>query len=339
MLLPLIRRLASCACAGAILLASLSARAEVSQVRLSKGFGVHYLPMYVIEHEKLLEKQAAKAGLGTVTTTWSVIDGGNLINDAMLSGALDIASIGVPGFLTLWAKAKGNPRIEVVGLSAVSLGSMYLNTRSPNIKTLRDFTEADRIALPGIKTSYAAVVLQMMVAKTFGDDNYAKLDPLTVGLPYPEAVATLLSGKTEINAHVASPPFSFIELDHPGIHRVFNSADVFGPTMVIMTHTTRVFYERNPKLSAAFIAAADEATAMIARDKRAAARMYNDLATVKSSEADILRILNDPDTRFTSTPQGFMLFADFMQRVGTIKTKPETWKDAFVAEIGDRPGN
>jgi NitT/TauT family transport system substrate-binding protein len=323
----------------AVLLCGPAVRAEVSEVRISKGYGVHFMPMYVIEHEKLLEKQAAKMGLGQIKTTWSIIDGGNLINDAMLSGSLDIASIGVPGFLTLWAKAKGTPRLEVIGLSAVSLGSMYLNTSKPDIKTLADFTSADKIALPGIKTSYAAVVLQMMVAKQFGDANYAKLDPLTVGMPYPEAVAAMLSGKTEIDAHVASPPFSFLELDHPGIHRVFNSAEVFGPTMVIMTHTTRSFYEKNPKLSAAFIAAVGEAAEIIAKDKRAAARMYNDMATVKTSEDEILRILNDPDTHFTSTPQGFMLFAEFMHRVGTIKVKPDSWKDAFVPEIGDRPGN
>ncbi|HEX9465457.1 MAG TPA: ABC transporter substrate-binding protein [Alphaproteobacteria bacterium] len=315
------------------------ARAEVNEVRISKGFGVHYLPMYVIQHEKLVEKHAAAAGLGHVTVQWPTIDGGNVINDAMLAGALDIASLGVPGFLTLWAKAKGNPRLEVVGLSAISLGSMYLNTRNPRINSLRDFTEADKIAMPGIKTSYAAVVLQMMVAKEFGEQNYDKLDPLTVGLPYPEAVTALLSGKTEIDAHVASPPFSFMELDNKNIHRVFNSADVFGPTLVIMAHTTRAFYEKNPKLSAAFIAAATEATQLIAKDKRAAARMYNDLATVRSSEDEILRILNDPDTRFTTTPDGFMLFADFMYRVGTIKQKPAAWTDAFVPELASLPGH
>ena len=323
-------------CAIAVL-SSAAARAEVSEVRISKGFGVHYMPMYIIQHEKLLEKHAAAAGLGKVSVQWPTIDGGNVINDAMLSGSLDIASLGVPGFLTLWAKAKGNPRLEVVGLSAISLGSMYLNTRNPSVKTLRDFTGSDKIAMPGIKTSYAAVVLQMMVAKEFGEQNYDKLDPLTVGMPYPEAVAALLSGKTEINSHVASPPFSFMELDNKGIHRVFNSADVFGPTLVIMAHTTRSFYEKNPKMSAAFIAAAKEATEIIAKDKRAAARMYNDLATVKTSEDEILRILNDPDTRFTTTPEGFMLFADFMQRVGTIKLKPADWTEAFVPELAKQP--
>ena len=88
------------------------ARAEVSEVRISHGFGVLYLPLMVMASEKLLEKNAMAAGLGEVKATYLVLDGGNVINDAMLSGALDIASIGVPGFLTLWAKAKDNPALD-----------------------------------------------------------------------------------------------------------------------------------------------------------------------------------------------------------------------------------
>lgn len=183
------------------------ARAESGEIRISKGYGIHYLPLYVMQHDQLLEQAARQAGLGNIKVSWPVIDGGNNINDAMLAGALDIAALGVPGFLTLWGKAKGNARLEVIGLAGVGAGSLYLNTRNPDIKTLKDFTAADKIALPGIKTSYAAFILQMVVAKEFGDENYAKLDPLTVGMPYPEATAALLSGKTEIDAHVASPRF------------------------------------------------------------------------------------------------------------------------------------
>src|SRR5476651_1499922 len=103
-----------------------SARAEVSEVRISRGFVVLYLPLMVMESEKLLEKHARAAGLREVKATYLVLDGGNVINDAMLSGALDIASIGVAGFLTLWAKAKDNPAIEIRGLSGMSSSSLYL---------------------------------------------------------------------------------------------------------------------------------------------------------------------------------------------------------------------
>ena len=136
-----------------------------------------------------MQKHAAAAGLGDVKVEYLLVDGGNHINDAMLAGTLDIASIGTGGYLVMWAKTKGNAKLEVIGLGAAASGGMILATRNPAVKSLRDFTEKDRIAVPGIKTSLGAILLHMAAAKEFGDENYAKLDPLTVGLPHPDAVA------------------------------------------------------------------------------------------------------------------------------------------------------
>ena len=54
---------------------------------------------------------------------------------------------------------------------------------------------------------------------------------------------------------------------------------------------------------------------------------------------ELMRVLNDPDLKYTQTPQGVMTYANFMHRVGMIKLKPETWKDVFVGEIGNLAGN
>jgi len=315
------------------------AHAEVSEVRMSRGFGVLYLPLMVMESEKLLEKQAKAMGLGDVKATYLVLDGGNVINDAMLSGALDIASIGVAGFVTLWAKAKDNPAVEVRGLSGMSSSSLYLMTRNPNVKSLKDFTDKDRIAVPGIKTSLPAVILQMATAKELGDANYAKLDPITVGLPHPEALTVLLSGRGEINSHMASPPFSYIEDATPGLHRVINSVDVLGNITLDMTYTTRKFFEANPKLCAAYIAAMNEANALIAKDKKKAADIYITIGKQKSSADEIVKILSDPNSKFSTVPDGTMKYAEFMSRVGTIKAKPASWKDLFFPPIYSTPGS
>jgi len=323
----------------AVLAAPPSARGEASALRVSKGFGIHYLPLYVMEGQKLVEKHAARAGLGDVKVSYRLIDGGNVINDAMLSGALDIASIGVPGFLTLWDKARAIAGREVIGLSGVGGGSVWLMTRNPNVKTLTDFTDKDRIAVPGIKTSFVAVVLQMAAAQAFGPENYAKLDHLTVGIPHPDALAAMLSGRTEITAHFCSPPFSYIEQDAPGIHRVVNSADVLGALTIIMSYTTRKFADANPKLAQAFVAALDEASAFIAANKREAARIYIDLAATKPKEDELMRMLDDPDTHYTVAPEGVMKYAEFMHRIGTLKAKPASWKDFFFAAVHDRPGS
>jgi NitT/TauT family transport system substrate-binding protein len=320
-------------------IAAPAARAEASVVRISYGFGILYLPLMVMDREHLLEKHAKAAGLPDVKVEWKTFDGGNVINDAMLSGALDIAGIGVPGFLTLWAKAKDNPQIEVRGLTGMSSSSMYLMTRNPAVKKLADFTDKDRIAVPGIKTSLPAVLLHMAAAKEFGDANYARLDPITVGLPHPDALAVMLSGKGEIDSHMASPPFSYIEAESPALHRVFNSVDLLGNITLDMTFSTRRFVEANPKLAAAFVAAMQEACAMIAADRRKAAQVYNDVRKSKQPVEDTLKILEDPNSKFSAVPLGTMRYAEFMSRIGTIKAKPASWKDLFFPAIQPAQGS
>ncbi len=331
--------LAQCLAVIAGFVISAPAWAEVNQLRVSRGFGAAYLPLYVMDAQKLVQKHAAAAGLGEVKVDYLLVDGGNHINDAMLAGTIDIASTGTGGYLVLWAKTKGNPKLEVIGLGASASGGMVLTTRNPAVKTLRDFTEKDRIAVPGIKTSLGAILLHMAVAKEFGDENYTKLDPLTVGLAYPDAVAAMLSGKSEITAHMASPPFSFIELDSPGIHKVFNSVDVVGQVTTIMAFTTQQFAAANPKITSAFVAALKEATEFSATKKEEAAKIYLQTAKVKMTHDELMRVLNDPDLKYSLTPQGVMTYANFMHRVGMIKVKPETWKDVFVSDIGALPGN
>src|SRR5208282_617072 len=156
----------------------------------------------------------------------------------------------------------------------------------------------------------------------FGDANYAKLDPITVALPHPDALAVMLSGKSEINSHMASPPFSYVEDATPGVHRVLSTVDILGNITLDMTYTSRRFYEANPKLCVAFIAALNEADTLIARDRNRAAAIYLAVSKQKTSPEEIVKILSDPNSRFSIIPDGTMKYAEFMARVGTIKAKP-----------------
>jgi NitT/TauT family transport system substrate-binding protein len=314
-------------------------RAAEQEVRLSHGYGIHYLPMMVIRDQKLLEKHAAKAGLGTVSTTWRILDGGSTINDAMLSGALDIAGTGAPGFITLWAKARNVPTASVVGVTALGAGALWLNTNKASIKTLRDFGPGDKIAVPGIKTSFAAIVLQMACAKEFGLENYAKLDPLTVSLPHPDAFAALTSGKTEVDAHFASPPFSNEELTFPNVHRVISTADMLGPITIDVSYAPRRFADANPGLISAFIAAMDEADAFIAADRKGAAEAFVRVSGVKMPAPLIDTMLADPETKFTTAPDGVMAYANFLAAAGLIKVKPASWSELFVPQMSGRAGS
>ncbi|MGI0133651.1 MAG: ABC transporter substrate-binding protein, partial [Candidatus Micrarchaeaceae archaeon] len=305
--------------------------AETQNVRISKGFGIAYLPFMVMEHDHLIKKHAKTIGLGDIKVTWATIDGGNNINDAMLSGALDFASIGIPAFVTLWSKTQGTAQ-EVEGVAALTTMAMYLNTRNPKLKTVRDLTSKDRIAVPGIKTSAAAMLLQMRAAQVFGPEHYTKLDPLTVAVPHPTAVAALLSGGGEIDTHFASPPFSYMEIADPKIHTIIDSDAILGgPATLIMAYSTTRFHKANPKTYSAFLTALEEAETIINRDKKAAATIYVKMSKTKASVNSTYKIITDPKNVFTTTPQEIMKYVDVMEHVGLIKpkSKPQSWKDLF----------
>lgn len=315
------------------------AHAEVNRLRVSHGYGILYLPLIVMRDQKMMEKQAEKAGLGTMSMEWQTLDGGNVINDAMLAGSLDIAGTGSPGFITLWAKARGIPRAEVIGVSGMSTCALVLNANRPHLKTLADFTPNDKIALPGIKTSLAAVVLQMLVAKQFGAENYAKLDPMTVGLPHPEAAQALLSGKTEIAAHFASPPFSIIELNNPSIHKVIAASDVLGDSTLDVIFAPKRFVDANPRTMQVFLAALDEANEFISKDPMAAAQAFNRITRTTATDDDVVKMIKDPDTRFSATPHGVLEYSRFMHSVGTVRSRADSWKDLFMPALHDRQGS
>jgi NitT/TauT family transport system substrate-binding protein len=324
--------------AGALLsVASPAARAELAEIKVAKQYGISYLPLMLMEDQKLIEKYAKANGVD-VSVSWATFAGGNVMNDVMLSNSLQFASGGVAPLVTLWAKTRGNIDVKAVG--AINSIPLYLNTRNPNVKTIKDFTEKDRIALPAVKVSIQAITLQMACEKAFGEGQQGRLDPLTVTLSHPDAQTALLSGKSEITAHFGSPPFQYQQLRNPAIHTVLNSYEVLGgPATFNVVWTTSKFRNENPKLYEAFVKALDDATAQINNDKRAAAEAYLRISKDKDSVADILAMLDDPNIVFTTTPQNVMKYVDFMYRVGAIKTKPDSWKDLFFPNAQALPGS
>jgi NitT/TauT family transport system substrate-binding protein len=281
----------------------------------------------IMEDQKLIEKHAKASGID-VKVDWSKFASGAVMNDALLSGNLQFASGGVAPFTTLWAKTRSN--LDVKAVAAINSMPLYLVTNNPKVKTLKDFTDKDKIALPAVKVSIQAVTLQMAAEKAFGAGQEHKLDHLTVSMSHPDGETALLSGKSEITAHLSSPPFQYQELEHKGMHRVLNSYDVLGgPATFNVVWTTAKFHDENPKVYAAFVAALDEATAQINGNKRAAAETYLRISKDKDSLDDILKMLNDPEIKYTTTPNNVMKYVDFMHKIGSIKVKPDSWKDMF----------
>ncbi len=275
-----------------------TAGAEVSEVRLAQQFSMGYMQFAIMERNQLIEKHAKAAGLGEIKVFWDRFNGPNFMNDALLAGKVDYVSGGVPGLITLWEKTVGTP-LEVRGVSALSSQPFLLNSRSPNIKSIRDFTDKDRIALPSIKTSVQAVTLQMAAAQLFGDANYGKYDNLTVSMSPPDSTVALLSGASEINNVFSVPPFQFQQLERPGIHTILNSFDVMGGAHTFtVIWTTSKFREANPKTYKAVLAALQEATEILNKDKRAAAQMWIEQTKSNLTVDWLYKIVSSPQVQF-----------------------------------------
>jgi ABC-type nitrate/sulfonate/bicarbonate transport system substrate-binding protein len=90
------------------------ALAEVREVRIAQQFGVAYLPLMVMRHEKLIERQAEKIGIGPLKVTWTTFGSGADMNVALISRTLDFASGGIAPVLQVW------DRTEAILLSRAS---------------------------------------------------------------------------------------------------------------------------------------------------------------------------------------------------------------------------
>ena len=317
--------------------ASGPAVAEVGEVKLVSQYGIGYMQLTLMKADKLVEKHLAKAGLNA-KVTWSTVGAGAAANDALLAGGLHFASGGTGPALILWDRTRGN--VDVRGVAALSSMPNLLVTRNPAVKTIKDFTDKDRIAMAGAGSSVQTIYLQMAVSKEYGIDQFKKLNPLMVSLPHPEGLRALLSGAGEITAQFTSPPFQNTALENPNIRTVLNSYDIMGgPNTFLMVWATGKFRAENPKTFRAVVDAMKDATDAINADKKRAAETYVKEGSGKEAVDKILGLMNDPQVKYTLAPERLLPYAEFMHRIGTLKNKPASWKDLFFPEVHDLPGS
>jgi NitT/TauT family transport system substrate-binding protein len=311
--------------------------AAEGRIRIAEQFGIAFLPLHVLRDQQLIEKQGKALGFD-ITVEWAKLSGGASMNDGLLSGSIDIASAGIGPVLTIWDRTKGAGDVKAVA----ALGSLpsFLVTRNPNIKTLKDFTRADKIALPAVGVSVQAKALQIAAEQEFGVGRHGAMDDITVSLAHPDATAALLSGSTEITAHFSNPPFQYQALKDPGVHRVLSSYDVLGGRATSnVVYATSKFRDDNPRTYAAFLAALKQAVAWINTNKAAAAETYIRVEKSKLDPLLIRSIVEDPDVLYTITPERTFPYAEFLARTGGIKNKVTSWKDYFFPDIHDLAGN
>ncbi len=317
--------------------AALPARAE-GRLRIAEQFGIVYLLLNVAQDQGLIEKQGKAHGLD-IKVEFVKLSGGAAVNEALLSGSIDVAGAGVGPLLTIWDRTVG--RQNVRGIASLGNIPYYLTSINPAVKTIADFTDKDRIALPAVGVSVQSRILQLASAQLWGDAQYNRLDKNQVAIPHPEATAAIIKGGTEITAHFGNPPFQEQGLaGNPAAHIVLKSYDVLGgPASATVLYSTEKFRKDNPKTYKAFVDALAEAAQLVRSDPERAADIF--IRTNKSGidRKLLLGIIKSPEVDYKLTPQHTYALAEFMHRVGAIKNKPVSARDSFFDDAHNARAN
>ena len=316
--------------------AAASAQAE-GRISVAQQFGIGYLILDVVQDQKLIEKHGKAQGLD-IQVEWSQISGATAMNEALLAGSLDVVSAGVPPMLTLWDRTKGRQNVKAVA----ALGSLpnYLLTNNPKVKTIRDLSDKDRIAVPAAGTGFQSRTLQIETAKVFGKDDFKRFDSISVSLAHPDATAALIAGGSEVTTHFSSAPFYYQALENRNVRKVLSSYDVLGgPATFNVLYTTQKFHDENPKTYKAFYAALVEAAQFIKADKQKAADTFIRVQKSKLPRELVRKIVEDPENDFTVSPHRSFVYADELHKLGVLKNKAGSWKDYFFEEAFAQPGS
>ncbi|MBV2181004.1 MAG: ABC transporter substrate-binding protein [Castellaniella sp.] len=325
-------------CAAAAAFGGAAMAQEAHEIMITKQPSILYLPALVMEKQGLIEKAAAQEGVTGLKVNWRSFSGGGAATDALLSGNVQIVNSGLGNMLLLWDRTKG----QVKGIATNSALPEDLVTRNPKIHSLKDYGPKDKIAVPTVRVSTQALLLQMAAAQIFGPDQWSRLDANTVQMGHPDAAAMLANANGEVGSHFGAPPYSYRELKTvPNAHVVIRSTDIVkGGLSQSTLFTTTKFADANPKIIQAVLTASQQAIDYIKAHTRESVDIYRELSGDKTSPEELMDLLAQPGMMdYTTQPLGSMKFAEHMHKVGILKTMPTKWTDYFLPASASLNGN
>jgi NitT/TauT family transport system substrate-binding protein len=309
------------------------------QVKIGIGYGLAFLPIYICEDLKLVEKYAKPLHLD-VRASYPRFLGAAAVQDAIASGAIDMGPFGVAPLLTAWEKARSadNARDQIFAVSGMTTLPLALLSDQPNVRSIADLRVGDRIAMPTL-SSPQMYVLEMASEKIFG--QYDQLRRQVVELTPADALAALFGGGGPVTAYFASPPFTEIGLKDVSVHQILSSEEVIGgKASFLILGATRTYIEAHPKIPQVVDAAMDEAARIIRDDPRRAAQIYLAHEPSKALDAaDIQAVLTANKDEFGSAVEGTQVFADFLGEHRELKTPPRSWKDIVAPALLNSPSS
>jgi NitT/TauT family transport system substrate-binding protein len=303
-------------------------------VNIGIGFGLAFLPIYICEDLKLVEKHAKELHLD-VKASYQRFLGAGPVQDAIAAGTIDIGPFGTAPLLAAWDKAKGTPQ-QILAVSGLTTMPLVLLSNRPNVGTIADLAPTDRIAMPSL-TAPQMYLLEMQSEKTF--NQYDRLHDQAVALSPGDSITALMDDQGPVTAYFSSPPYTQLGLRDAKIHRVLSSADVMsGKASFLILGATRGYVEAHPQMAEVIDKAMEEASRIIRDDPRRAAQIYLTHEPSKTlNAAAIEAVLREIRGEFGSAVYGVQAFADFMGRHRELKNPPRSWKDVVAPALLNSP--
>jgi ABC-type nitrate/sulfonate/bicarbonate transport system substrate-binding protein len=316
------------------LVAALVPASAQEQVRIGLGYGFAFLPLYVCEDAKLIEKQARAAHLDAVVKFQHVANSGEL-HAALAAGQVDMAPFGTAPLLAgaLEAKTSGRAIVAVSGITSLPL--TLLSSRADQ-RSIIDLTPNDRIAVP-TPTSPQVYLLQMQSEKTFGKFDHWR-DQIVV-LSHPQAIAALAENTGQATAYFSSPPFTQIALRAANVHAILSSSEIMnGKSSFLILGAEHSYVRAQPQMAELVAKAIDEATRIIRDDPKRASQIYlTHEPSAALNGAVVEAIIRELKDEFGSPVYGVQATADFMARTGELKGSLRTWKDIAAPALLNSP--
>lgn len=276
-----------------------------AQLTIVQQYGMAYAPLKVIEEQDLIEKNYD----GEVEVDYQILNSGSSINDAFVSGDVDVGLMGVAPAIT----GSLNEGVPYKICSNVSAQPHRLMTNDPSIKTLEDIGEQDQIALVNIG-SIQHILLAMAAKEQLGDAH--ALDNNIVAMAHPDGMTALLN--KSVKCQLTTSPYVFKEEAEEGISEVEAIESVWpdGNSFIVACASTDL-HDNNPELYDAVNAAIADAVDFINENPEEAAEM---LCVDEDVDAEtFLGWLEDPACQYSTELKGVSTMAKFMTEEGFLE--------------------
>jgi NitT/TauT family transport system substrate-binding protein len=317
-----------------VLCAAVAPALAQQQVKIGVGFGFAFLPLYVCDDLKLIEKQAKAAHLDLQAKFQRFADYGEL-HSAVTSGLVDMGPFGTAPLLAAWQEGRGKSG-QILAVSGItSLPLALLSTRA-GARSIADLKSSDRIAVPTL-TSPQMYLLEMQSEKTFGKFDHFRNQIVT--LSHAHAIAALADNAGQATAYFSSPPFTQIALRITNAHVMLSSTDIMdGKSSFLILGARRAYVEAQPKVAEIVGKAIEEAARLISDDPKRAAQIYlTHEPSGTLSGAAMEAIIRDVKDEFGSPVYGVQAMADFMVRRGELKTRLDSWREIAAPPLLKSP--